>query len=75
MKKILLLILLLSSCHLQHGYVTDTSLNRPFGKTDDETWYLLENDELGLINHWVPEYKLELHKQPLRESKLNQLGI
>ncbi len=58
-----------------HGYVTDTSLKRPFGKTDDETWYLLDSDELELINHWVPEYKLELHKQPLRESKLNQLGI
>jgi hypothetical protein len=42
---------------------------------DDVTWYLLENDELGLVNHWVPESKLELHKQPLRDKKLNELGI
>ena len=41
----------------------------------DENWYLIENDELNLVNHWVPESKLELHKQPLRESKLEQLGI
>lgn len=56
-----------------HGYVTDTgesSINN-----NDETWYLLENDELELVNHWVPESNLELHKQPLRESKLEQLGI
>ena len=56
-----------------HGYVTDTgesSINN-----NDETWYLLENDELNLVNHWVPESKLELHKQPLRDSKLEQLGI
>jgi hypothetical protein len=38
-------------------------------------WYLIENDELGLVNHWVPESKLELHKQPLRDEKLNELGI
>lgn len=57
-----------------HGYVTDTSLKRPFGGSD-ETWYLLDSDEMDLINHWVPESKLELHKQPLRESKLEQLGI
>ena len=56
-----------------HGYVTDTgesSINN-----NDEAWYLLENDELNLVNHWVPESNLELHKQPLRESKLEQLGI
>jgi heat shock protein HspQ len=40
-----------------------------------ESWYLIENDELELVNHWVPESKLELHKQPLREQKLEQLGI
>jgi len=58
---------------IYHGIVTDTgesSINNI-----DETWYLLENDELGLSNHWVPESKLKLHKQPLRENKLNQLGI
>jgi heat shock protein HspQ len=56
-----------------HGYVTDigeSSINN-----NDETWYLIENDELELVNHWVPESNLELHKQPLRESKLEQLGI
>ena len=41
----------------------------------DNWWYLIENDELNLVNHWVPESNLELHKQPLRESKLEQLGI
>ena len=56
-----------------HGYVTDTgesSINN-----NDETWYLLDSDEMDLINHWVPESALELHKQPLREQKLEQLGI
>ena len=58
---------------IHHGYVTDTgesSINN-----NDETWYLIENDEFELVNHWVPESKLELHKQPLREQKLEQLGI
>jgi hypothetical protein len=41
----------------------------------DRNWYLIENDELELVNHWVPESNLELHKQPLREDKLKQLGI
>ena len=56
-----------------HGYVTDigeSSINN-----NDETWYLIENDELNLVNHWVPESNLELHKQPLRDLKLEQLGI
>ena len=56
-----------------HGYVTDTgesSINN-----NDEAWYLLDSDEMDLVNHWVPETKLELHKQTLRESKLEQLGI
>ena len=56
-----------------HGYVTDTgesSINN-----NDEAWYLIENDELELVNHWVPESKLELHKQPLRDLKLEQLEI
>ena len=38
-------------------------------------WYMIENDELGLVNHWVPEWNLELHKQTLRENRLNELGI
>jgi hypothetical protein len=41
----------------------------------DRNWYLIENDELELVNHWVPESNLELHKRPLREQKLEQLGI
>ena len=52
-----------------HGYVVDTA-NIP-----DVDWYLIENDELGLVNHWVPENKLEFHKQTLREGKLKELGI
>lgn len=62
--------------HLQeidsvNGYVVES-----FTSTKSSTnWYLLENDELCLVNHWVPEYKLELHKQPLRDKKLNELGI
>jgi hypothetical protein len=63
-----------------HGYVTDTgesSINNIILRilSSDVIWYLIENDELNLINHWVPESKLELHKQPLREQKLEQLGI
>ena len=56
-----------------HGYVIDageSSINN-----NDETWYLLDSDEMDLINHWVPESNLELHKQPLRDYKLEQLGI
>jgi hypothetical protein len=52
-----------------HQYGVGRNLNEPIN------WYLIENDELGLVNHWVPEYKLELHKQPLRNSKLKELGI
>jgi len=58
---------------IHHGYVTDigeSSINNR-----DETWYLLDSDEIELVNHWVPESKLELHKQPLRDKKLNELGI
>jgi len=57
-----------------HGIV----VNHDFGTfhwNKEEAWYLIENDELELVNHWVPESKLELHKQPLREDKLKQLGI
>jgi hypothetical protein len=56
-----------------HGYVTDTGESSLNNK--DVTWYLLDSDEIELVNHWVPESNLELHKQPLRESKLEQLGI
>jgi hypothetical protein len=56
-----------------HGYVTEIGESNI--NNSDEIWYLLESDEMEFINHWVPESKLELHKQPLRESKLNQLGI
>ena len=56
-----------------HGIVThfDDDVKR----SNDRNWYLIKNDELGLVNHWVPEYKLELHKQTLREGKLKELGI
>ena len=56
-----------------HGIVKD--FNYDVSNLYDVNWYLIENDELELVNHWVPEYKLELHKQPLREYKLEQLGI
>lgn len=36
-------------------------------------WYIIENDEIGLVNHWVPEYNLELHKQTLRDNKLDSI--
>ena len=55
----------------RHGIVTHINYDSNFRNL----WYLLDNDELDLINHWVPESKLELHKQPLREQKLNELGI
>jgi hypothetical protein len=54
-----------------HGYVVEFFTSAKSG-TD---WYRLENDELDLVNHWVPESKLELHKQPLREQKLKELGL
>jgi hypothetical protein len=55
----------------RNGVVTHINYDSNF----TNLWYLLENSELDLINHWVPESKLELHKQPLRELKLNELGI
>ena len=56
-----------------HGIVTQ--FTDDVKMSNDRNWYLLENDELDLVNHWVPEYKLELHKQPLREQKLKELGL
>jgi hypothetical protein len=62
--------------HLQEIDSVDGYVVESFTSTKSGTnWYLLENDELNLVNHWVPESKLELHKQPLRQSKLEQLGI
>jgi len=67
--------------HLQeidsvNGYVVESFTSYAQWRAKSSTnWYLLENDELGLVNHWIPEYKLELHKQPLRDKKLNELGI
>jgi len=57
-----------------HGIVGNYDFGT-FHWNEKEAWYLIENDELDLINHWVPESKLELHKQPLRDSKLKELGI
>jgi hypothetical protein len=54
-----------------NGYVIESFTSTKSGAN----WYLLENDELNLTNHWTPESKLELHKQPLRDLKLEQLGI
>jgi hypothetical protein len=48
--------------------ITDSDIN---GKR----WYLIKNDELGLVNHWVPEHMLESYKKTLREGKLKELGI
>jgi hypothetical protein len=45
------------------------------GMSNDNNWYEIKNDELGLVNHWVPESQLEFHKQTLREDKLKELGI
>jgi hypothetical protein len=50
----------------------DVDVYLPFYKLKTQ---LLDSDEIELVNHWVPEYKLELHKQPLRDKKLNELGI
>ncbi len=59
-----------------HGIVNKYNMDfLKNGFSTNETWYLIENSELELVNHWVPQSKLELHKQPLRESKLMQLGI
>jgi hypothetical protein len=58
------------------GIVTDISEHSISGPGSKLViWYLIKNDELRLINHWVPESKLELHKQTLREWKLKELGI
>jgi hypothetical protein len=58
-----------------HHHCIVTQFTDDVKMSNDRNWYLLENDELDLVNHWVPEYKLELHKQPLREQKLKELGL
>lgn len=60
-----------------HGIVIkyDEQNLKPGLSQRGQSWYLLENDELNLVNHWVPEWNLELHKQTLRENRLNELGI
>lgn len=65
-----------------HGIVISILQNNGFNKHPISGpgnkvvyWYLLENNELNLVNHWVPQGKLELHKQPLRDIKLKELGI
>ena len=59
---------------IYHGIVSNYDFGT-FHWNKEEAWYLIENDELELVNHWVPESKLELHKQTLRKLKLNELGI
>ena len=65
--------------HLQEigSYAHGIVINLKQGRLDVRTknWYQIKNDELGLVNHWLPENKLELHKQTLRENKLKELGI
>jgi hypothetical protein len=56
-----------------HGIVN--TIQERLKPDERENWYKIKNDELGLINHWVPESKLELHKQTLRDRKLKELGI
>ena len=62
---------------IHHGYVINfgSGIEINFNNSIDENWYLLNSDEIELVNHWVPEGKLELHKQPLRDFKLEKLGI
>ena len=56
-----------------HGIVMNLKESSVVSRT--KNWYQIKNDELDLVNHWVPENKLELHKQTLRENKLKELGI
>ena len=62
--------------HLQEIGTTNSGIVTDIADIDELViWYLIENDELGLVNHWVPRNKLGLHKQTLREVKLKDLGI
>jgi hypothetical protein len=62
--------------HLQEIGTTNSGIVTDIADIDELViWYLIENDELGLVNHWVPQNKLELHKKTLREVKLKDLGI
>jgi hypothetical protein len=56
-----------------HGIVMNLKESSVVSRT--KNWYQIKNDELDLVNHWVPENKLEFHKQTLREGKLKELGI
>lgn len=58
-----------------HGIVIHFSDQNVVRHLKNGIWYQIKNDELGLVNHWLPENKLELHKQTLRENKLKELGI
>ncbi len=46
-----------------HGIVADAEnlTSKAQVKSMQQHWYLLENDGLGLENHWMPESKLEFH--------------
>ena len=62
--------------HLQEIGTTNSGIVTDIADIDELViWYLIETDELGLVNHWVHQNKLELHKQTLREVKLKDLGI
>ena len=44
---------------IAHGIVIkyDEQNLKPGLSQRGQSWYLLENDELNLVNHWVPENK------------------
>ena len=56
-----------------HGIVMNLKESSVVSRT--KNWYQIKNDELGLVNHWVPENMLESYKKTLREGKLKELGI
>ena len=56
-----------------HGIVINLKQATKISRT--KNWYQIKNDELGLVNHWVAESDLELHKKTLRCIKLKELGI
>ncbi len=41
---------------IANGIVTSYDFGT-FHWNKEEPWYLIENDELGLVNHWVTESK------------------
>jgi hypothetical protein len=49
--------------HLQEIETTTWGIVTDIADIDESViWYLIKNDELGLMNYWVPQNKLELHE-------------